>query len=108
MATSDATSTPRPTADAPLAATIAVLLPLPLTDAYDYKLPAGVALDDAKPGTFVRVPLGSRIAALPKGAPESPGTTKLRWWEPTRCVNLPTPRVSAQPTSANPVKPVEV
>lgn len=58
------------------------------------------------PGT--PLPLGSRIAALPKGAPESPGTTKLRWWEPTRCVNLPTPRVSAQPTSANPVKPVEV
>ena len=61
MATSDATSTPRPTADAPLAATIAVLLPLPLTDAYDYKLPAGVAPEDARPGTFVRVPLGSRV-----------------------------------------------
>ena len=39
---------------------VAVLLPLPLAGAYDYRLPAGV---DAPPGSFVRVPLGKREIA---------------------------------------------
>jgi primosomal protein N' (replication factor Y) len=36
---------------------VRVLLPLPLADAYDYAVPAGM---DAPPGAFVAVPLGSR------------------------------------------------
>jgi primosomal protein N' (replication factor Y) len=38
---------------------ISVLLPLPLSGAYDYVLPVGI---DAPPGAFVRVPLGAREA----------------------------------------------
>ncbi|MBV8537776.1 MAG: DEAD/DEAH box helicase family protein, partial [Alphaproteobacteria bacterium] len=37
-----------------------VLLPLPLAGAYDYRIPAD---SDAKPGDFVRVPLGGRYLA---------------------------------------------
>ena len=37
-----------------------VLLPLPLGDAYDYRVPAGLAVD---PGSFVVVPLGGREVA---------------------------------------------
>jgi primosomal protein N' (replication factor Y) len=37
-----------------------VLLPLPLADAYDYRVPAGLA---AAPGDFVTVPLGGRQVA---------------------------------------------
>jgi primosomal protein N' (replication factor Y) len=37
-----------------------VLLPLPLADAYDYRVPAGLA---AAPGDFVTVPLGGRRLA---------------------------------------------
>jgi primosomal protein N' (replication factor Y) len=36
---------------------VSVLLPLPLPEAYDYRLPEGL---DAPPGAFVRVPLGRR------------------------------------------------
>ncbi len=36
---------------------LSVLLPLPLTGAYDYRLPVGL---EAAPGAFVRVPLGRR------------------------------------------------
>ncbi|MEE8245669.1 MAG: primosomal protein N', partial [Alphaproteobacteria bacterium] len=36
---------------------VRVLLPLPLSGAYDYSVPAGLRLE---PGAFVRVPLGSR------------------------------------------------
>ena len=39
---------------------VAVLLPLPLAGAYDYRLAAGM---DAPPGSFVRVPLGKREIA---------------------------------------------
>ncbi|WP_137127421.1 primosomal protein N' [Roseomonas sp. HF4] len=38
---------------------VRVLLPLPLADAYDYRVPAGMAL---APGCFVAVPLGTREA----------------------------------------------
>ena len=58
------------------------------------------------PGT--PLPSGSQIAAVPEGTPEPPGTIKQRWWEPTRCRNIATSRVSAQPTSGNPVKLAEV
>ena len=37
--------------------TVAVLLPLPVAGPYDYKVPAGLAL---QPGDFVHAPLGSR------------------------------------------------
>ena len=37
---------------------VRVLLPLPLADAYDYRVPAGLALGE---GDFVRVPLGGRV-----------------------------------------------
>ncbi|MBK5953605.1 hypothetical protein CCR92_06275, partial [Rhodospirillum rubrum] len=37
---------------------VAVLLPLPLAGAYDYKVPAGMARPAV--GTLVRVPLGRR------------------------------------------------
>ena len=43
----------------PSPARVAVLLPLPVDDAYDYALPAGVA---APPGRFVRVPFRGREA----------------------------------------------
>jgi primosomal protein N' (replication factor Y) len=36
---------------------VRVLLPLPLGEAYDYRVPDGMAVE---PGSFVRVPLGSR------------------------------------------------
>src|SRR5690348_11726932 len=36
---------------------VAVLLPLPLAGAYDYRVPDGMAL---RPGEFVAVPLGGR------------------------------------------------
>ena len=36
---------------------VSVLLPLPLSEAYDYRLPGHLA---ASPGSFVRVPLGRR------------------------------------------------
>src|SRR6056297_3808508 len=36
---------------------VAVLLPMPLGEAYDYRLPAGL---DPPPGAFVTVPLGRR------------------------------------------------
>ncbi|WP_456308301.1 primosomal protein N' family DNA-binding protein, partial [Roseomonas rosulenta] len=39
---------------------VRVLLPLPLGDAYDYRVPAGMAVP---PGTFVVVPLGGREVA---------------------------------------------
>ena len=39
---------------------VRVLLPLPLAGAYDYRVRAGM---DAKPGDFVRVPLGARHLA---------------------------------------------
>ena len=38
---------------------VSVLLPLPLTTAYDYRLPPDVP---AVPGSFVEVPLGGRVA----------------------------------------------
>lgn len=41
----------------PMARRISVLLPLPLAEAYDYRLPGGLA---APPGSFVRVPFGPR------------------------------------------------
>lgn len=41
-------------------ATVAVLLPLPLGEAYDYRVPPSMAL---APGDFVAVPLGKRILA---------------------------------------------
>ncbi len=41
-------------------ARVAVLLPLPLSGAYDYAVPTGM---DAKPGDFVAVPLGKRVMA---------------------------------------------
>lgn len=44
----------------PPAARVRVLLPLPLADAYDYRVPAGMAL---VPGCFVVVPLGGREVA---------------------------------------------
>jgi primosomal protein N' (replication factor Y) len=40
--------------------TVSVLLPLPLADSYDYRVPADMAL---APGDFVRVPLGRRVVA---------------------------------------------
>ena len=40
--------------------TVAVLLPLPLGEAYDYRVPPSMAL---APGDFVAVPLGKRILA---------------------------------------------
>src|SRR3546814_17534084 len=36
---------------------VRVLLPLPLAEAYDYRVPEGLALG---PGDYVRVPLGNR------------------------------------------------
>ena len=47
---------------------VAVRLPLPLTDAYDYRVPAGLTL---AAGDFVRVPLGPRRMA---GVVWGPGT----------------------------------
>jgi primosomal protein N' (replication factor Y) len=54
---------------------VRVLLPLPLADAYDYRVPAGMA---AAPGAFVAVPLGGREmlgvvwdGAADAGLPES-------------------------------------
>lgn len=44
--------------DAPAMARISVLLPLPLSGAYDYLAPASL---DVKPGDFVTAPLGSRM-----------------------------------------------
>jgi primosomal protein N' (replication factor Y) len=44
----------------PPAARVRVLLPLPLGDAYDYRVPAGMAVT---PGCFVVVPLGGREVA---------------------------------------------
>ncbi len=44
----------------PPAARVRVLLPLPLADAYDYRVPAGLAV---APGCFVVVPLGGREVA---------------------------------------------
>ena len=41
------------------ARTVSVLLPLPLPEPYDYRVPAGLALE---PGQFVAVPLGRREA----------------------------------------------
>ena len=52
-----ANSQPGSRRDAP--ARIRVLLPLPLAGAYDYRLPAGMV---ARPGDYVRVPLGRREA----------------------------------------------
>ena len=53
---SSAAASPR---DLALARRVSVLLPLPLDGAYDYRVPAEMAL---APGDFVAVPLGSRAA----------------------------------------------
>ena len=50
---------------------IAVLLPLPLDTAYDYRVPEGLELED---GDFVRVPLGARRAT---GVVWGPGTGEV-------------------------------
>jgi primosomal protein N' (replication factor Y) len=49
----------------------AVLLPLPLAGAYDYRLPAGMS---APPGSFVAVPLGPRLVP---GVVWGPGSAEL-------------------------------
>ena len=55
ITTQDRDAAPSP----PSSARVAVLLPLPVDDVYDYALPEGVA---AAPGRFVRVPFRGREA----------------------------------------------
>lgn len=57
MRTSDATNSPAPAL--PLSGHVAVLLPLPLTNAYTYAVPEGMSV---RAGDFVEVPLGNRRA----------------------------------------------
>ncbi|HVM80741.1 MAG TPA: primosomal protein N' [Stellaceae bacterium] len=59
MSERHASSAAAPPRDLALARRVSVLLPLPLESAYDYRVPAGMAL---APGDFVSVPLGSRAA----------------------------------------------
>ncbi len=56
---------------------ISVLLPLPLTEAYDYRLPEDVA---AEAGSFVEVPLGGRttLGVVWDAAPEGGGVAEGR------------------------------
>jgi primosomal protein N' (replication factor Y) len=56
---------------------VAVLLPLPFDEAYDYHVPAGI---DAPPGTFVRVPFGRReaIGVVWGGAQGEIDTSRLK------------------------------
>lgn len=55
MAESEATSATAMAEDSGPIATVRVLLPLPLADAYDYAVPDGM---DLPPGAYVEVPLG--------------------------------------------------
>ncbi|MEQ8504991.1 MAG: primosomal protein N' [Rhodospirillales bacterium] len=56
--TADGKGAPKPDRKSfPAGARVAVRLPLPLADAYDYRVPPGESL---APGDFVRVPLGPR------------------------------------------------
>ena len=56
--TDDGKGVPKPDRKSfPAGARVAVRLPLPLADAYDYRVPPGESL---APGDFVRVPLGPR------------------------------------------------
>ena len=57
MPTPCTSSSGRPGPESVAERRLSVLLPLPLSEAYDYRLPAGL---DAPPGAFVRVPLGRR------------------------------------------------
>src|SRR3990172_8941739 len=83
---------------------LAVLLPLPLDGAFDYRAPQGLC---APPGTFVRVPFGRREAlgvgwddserprASPPAGPAGPGPRRRVCPPPGRCGRVPLGRREA-------------